>query len=61
MQSLNHAVLLVGYGFDEQLNLPFWTIKNSYGSDWGEEGYIRLQKGNDTCGVSRAPRCSILA
>jgi len=40
----NHAALLVGQTDD------YWTIKNSWGTSWGESGYIRLAPG-DTCGV----------
>jgi len=42
--SLNHAVLLVGVVGGN------WKIKNSWGTGWGESGYIRLAAGN-TCGV----------
>ncbi len=42
--SLNHGVLLVGS------NDQYWKIKNSWGTSWGESGYIRLFKGN-TCGL----------
>ena len=38
---INHAVLLVG--FDENEN---WHIKNSWGTFWGEDGYMFLRKGN---------------
>lgn len=40
----NHAVLAFGYGSD------YWLIKNSWGSSWGEAGFIRIKNGN-TCNV----------
>lgn len=44
---LNHAVLLVGYSDDGA-----WLVKNSWGTGWGESGYIRLAAGN-TCGIAQ--------
>merc|ERR1712112_713061 len=41
--ALNHAVQLVGYGTDESLG-DYWLVRNSWGSSWGEGGYIRLQR-----------------
>jgi cathepsin L len=50
---MNHAVLLVGYGVDEQTKLPYWLLKNSWGTSWGEDGYFRLnRKVNNSCFVS---------
>lgn len=43
--NLNHGVLLVGYGRD------YWKIKNSWGTGWGEAGYIRLERSGDPCGI----------
>lgn len=49
----NHGVLLVGYGTDATGG-DFWKIKNSWGSGWGESGYIRLKKviGQDSCQIT---------
>lgn len=46
-------VLLVGY--DEEAKIPYWLIKNAWGADWGEEGYIRVKKGIDACGITDDP------
>jgi len=43
--SLNHAVLAVGYTSE------YILVKNSWGTSWGESGYIRLAPGN-TCGIA---------
>lgn len=50
---LDHAVLVVGYGGSSTAT-PFFKIKNSWGTAWGESGYIRLRRGvggAGTCGV----------
>ncbi|XP_036909200.1 cathepsin F [Sturnira hondurensis] len=47
---IDHAVLLVGYG--NRSDIPFWAIKNSWGTDWGEEGYYYLHRGSRACGVN---------
>ena len=55
-QTIDHAVLLVGY--DVTHNPPYWIIKNSWGAGWGENGYIRIQYGNNLCLVASMPTTS---
>ncbi|CAG9325970.1 unnamed protein product [Blepharisma stoltei] len=52
---LNHAVNIVGYNNGN--NPPYWIVRNSWGSWWGENGYIRIaiSGGNGICGVNMMP------
>ncbi len=52
---LDHGILIVGYGEEVDIfgyKIQFWIIKNSWGSSWGEKGYIRMIKGSGECGLN---------
>merc|ERR1719453_597548 len=50
--NLDHGVLAVGYGTDETTGEEYWLVKNSWGSTWGDEGYIKiLASSANLCGV----------
>jgi cathepsin C len=47
-EQVDHAVLLVGFGSAK--TDAYWTMQNSWGSDWGEDGYFRMKRGTDESG-----------
>jgi len=49
-KSINHGVLLVGYGVSG--SKAYWIVKNSWGSGWGEKGFFRIIAGKGACGLN---------
>ncbi|XP_032516067.2 putative cysteine proteinase CG12163 [Danaus plexippus] len=52
----NHAILIVGFSFYEdpqsKTYVPYWIIKNSWGTSWGDYGYYYLVRGRNACGIA---------
>ena len=66
-QTLDHGVVITGYGFGtaQENNVMYWKVRNSWSASWGESGYVRIErseKTNDagTCGVAMQPSFPIV-
>ena len=46
---VNQAVVVVGYGSEN--GLDYWLVKNSWGPGWGDQGYIKIMRGVNMCGI----------
>lgn len=49
--ALNHCVVLDGWGTSDD-GTKYWKVKNSWATDWGEDGYIYLAMGENACGIA---------
>ncbi|XP_035679889.1 cysteine proteinase 1-like [Branchiostoma floridae] len=62
-KSLDHAVLLTGWGVEKTIfgeKKPYWIIKNSWGKKWGMDGYFYIKRGVGQCGINTQVATAIL-
>uniref|UniRef100_A0A6C0BEP1 Peptidase C1A papain C-terminal domain-containing protein n=1 Tax=viral metagenome TaxID=1070528 RepID=A0A6C0BEP1_9ZZZZ len=48
-KSIDHAVTIEGYGTEN--GKDYWLVRNSWGTSWGEDGYIKMARGKCLCGI----------
>jgi len=59
--TLDHAVSAVGYGTDAVTGLDYYLIRNSWGSAWGDNGYVKLARVGDGYGICGVQEISVWA
>ena len=53
LKMINHIISVVGWGYDKSLDKQYWIIRNSWGSYWGELGFMRLVLGENQLGIEK--------
>lgn len=51
--TVDHAVVIVGYGTAD--GVPYWIVRNTWGTGWGESGYVRIKRGINYCNMEMFP------
>ncbi|XP_078523242.1 cathepsin S-like [Lissotriton helveticus] len=50
-EEVNHAIIIVGYGTED--GEDFWIIKNSWGTEWAENGYAKVKRNSNLCKIAQ--------
>ena len=50
--TINHALLVIGFGTDSTTGQDYWLVQNSWGTSWGQGGFGKVRRGSNTCGLA---------
>ena len=53
LKMINHIISIVGWGYDATIDKQYWIIRNSWGSYWGELGFMKLVLGENQLGIEK--------
>jgi len=57
---LDHGVLVVGFDTDPDSGADYWIVKNSWGTGWGQSGYVWIVRNKNMCGLATEPSFPIV-
>jgi len=46
-----HAIKVLGWGVED--SVPYWLIANSWNPDWGDQGFFKILRGSNHCGIEQ--------
>jgi C1A family cysteine protease len=49
---VNHAMAVVGYGTDPNSKMDYWIVRNSWGTNWGMKGYMKMARNVNMCAIA---------
>jgi C1A family cysteine protease len=49
--NLNHSIVIIGWGVDQETGTKFWKVRNSYGPKWGMSGDFLVRRGENDFGI----------
>lgn len=48
-----HSVRVIGYGIQD--DVPYWLCANTWGIEWGENGFVKIKRGSNVCNIENYP------
>merc|ERR1712127_70081 len=56
-----HAIKLMGWGTDAETGMDYWLLANSWNNDWAEDGFFRMRRGTNECGLENSGTAGMIS